>query len=155
MSVYTRLWVLSCFIHVQHFVTLCSNLPGYCPWNSLGKNTVSCHAHLQGIFPTLGLNLHLLGFLRWRWFSTTSATWEVLFQHARGCSPWRPAAEIGMAWCEIYTLSTGFSRASESPPDATGTMMLLGGILFTMDCINYHNLVHEDQDSFIAWAFCE
>ena len=34
------LMVLSCLIHVQLFVTLCSNLPGYCPWNSLGKNTV-------------------------------------------------------------------------------------------------------------------
>ena len=32
-----------------------------CPWNSLVKNTgVSCHFLLQGIFPTRGLNLHLL-----------------------------------------------------------------------------------------------
>ena len=32
-----------------------------CPWASLGKNTgVGCHALLQGIFPTQGLNLHLL-----------------------------------------------------------------------------------------------
>ena len=49
-----------------------------CPWDSPGKNTgVSCHALLQGIFPTQGLNPHLLtsptlagGFF------TTSATWE-------------------------------------------------------------------------------
>ena len=32
-----------------------------CPWDSLGKNTgVGCHALLQGIFPTQGLNPHLL-----------------------------------------------------------------------------------------------
>ena len=32
----------------------------------LGKNTgVSCHALLQGNFPTQGLNLHLLGLLQW------------------------------------------------------------------------------------------
>ena len=32
-----------------------------CPWNSPGKNTgVDCHALLQGIFPTQGLNLALL-----------------------------------------------------------------------------------------------
>ena len=32
-----------------------------CPWDSPGKNTgVGCHALLQGIFPTQGLNLHLL-----------------------------------------------------------------------------------------------
>ena len=32
-----------------------------CPWASPGKNTgVGCHARLQGIFPTQGLNLHLL-----------------------------------------------------------------------------------------------
>uniref|UniRef100_A0AC11CZ27 Uncharacterized protein n=1 Tax=Ovis aries TaxID=9940 RepID=A0AC11CZ27_SHEEP len=28
-----------------------------------------------------------------------------LFQHARGCSPWRPAADMGTARREIYTLS--------------------------------------------------
>ena len=32
-----------------------------CPWDSPGKNTgVDCHALLQGIFPTKGLNLGLL-----------------------------------------------------------------------------------------------
>ena len=32
-----------------------------CPWDSLGKNIgVGCHFLLQGIFPTLGLNLGLL-----------------------------------------------------------------------------------------------
>ena len=31
------------------------------PWDSPGKNTgVGCHALLQGIFPTQGLNPHLL-----------------------------------------------------------------------------------------------
>ena len=38
-----------------------------CPWNSLGRNTeVSCHALLQGIFPTQGLNLSLLCLLVWQ-----------------------------------------------------------------------------------------
>ena len=32
-----------------------------CPWNFLGKNTgTDCHFLLQGIFPTQGLNPHLL-----------------------------------------------------------------------------------------------
>ena len=32
-----------------------------CPWDSSGKNTgVGCHALLQGIFPTQGLNLNLM-----------------------------------------------------------------------------------------------
>lgn len=47
-----------------------------------------------------------------------------LFQHARGCSPWRPAADMGTARREIYTLSPGFSRAGESSPDAAGTATL-------------------------------
>lgn len=47
-----------------------------------------------------------------------------LFQHARGCSPWRPAADMGTARRETYTLSPGFSRASESSPDAAGTATL-------------------------------
>ena len=37
------------------------SLPGSCPWDSLGENTaVGCHALLQGIFLTQGLNPHLL-----------------------------------------------------------------------------------------------
>ena len=37
-----------------------------CPWDSPGKNTgVVCYFLLQGIFPTRGLNPHLLGLLRW------------------------------------------------------------------------------------------
>ena len=38
-----------------------------CPWDSPGKNTrVGCHFPLQGIFPTKGLNLHLLRLLHWQ-----------------------------------------------------------------------------------------
>ena len=38
-----------------------------CPLDSPGKNTgVGCHGLLQGIFPTQGLNLHLLCFLHWQ-----------------------------------------------------------------------------------------
>ena len=38
-----------------------------CPWDSPGKNTgVGCHALLQGIFPTQGLNPLLLHLLHWQ-----------------------------------------------------------------------------------------
>ena len=38
-----------------------------CQWNFPGKNTgVGCHFLLQGIFPTQGLNQHLLRFLPWQ-----------------------------------------------------------------------------------------
>ena len=38
-----------------------------CPWNSPGKNTgVGCHAFLQEIFLTQGLNLSLLSLLYWQ-----------------------------------------------------------------------------------------
>ena len=48
--------VLSSFSHVR-----------LCPWDSPSKNTgVGCHALLQGIFLTQGLNLHLLCLLCWR-----------------------------------------------------------------------------------------
>ena len=49
-----------------------------CPWNFLGKNIgLGCQALLQGIFPTQGLNLHLLPVLAGGFF-TTSTTWEAL-----------------------------------------------------------------------------
>ena len=38
-----------------------------CPWKFPGKNTgVGCHFLLQGIFPTKGLNLHLLWLQHWQ-----------------------------------------------------------------------------------------
>ena len=38
-----------------------------CPWDSPGKDTgEGCHALLQGIFPTQGLNLHLFCLLPWQ-----------------------------------------------------------------------------------------
>ena len=38
-----------------------------CPWGSPGKSTgVGCHALLQGILPTQGLNSHLLCLLHWQ-----------------------------------------------------------------------------------------
>ena len=38
-----------------------------CPWNFPDKNIgVSCHFLLQGIFPTQGLNPHLLSSLHWQ-----------------------------------------------------------------------------------------
>ena len=38
-----------------------------CPWDFSGKNTrVSCLVLLQGIFPALGSNLHLLCLLQWQ-----------------------------------------------------------------------------------------
>src|SRR4030088_144208 len=44
----------------------------------------------------------------------------------RGCSPWRPAADIGTVRHENPTISLGFSRADESAPD-TGESALLYG----------------------------
>ena len=39
----------------------------FCPWSFPGKNTgVGCHFLLQGIFPTQGLNPHLLRLLHWQ-----------------------------------------------------------------------------------------
>ena len=47
--------------HVQLFVTPMESTRLLCPWDSPGKKTgVDCHFLLQGMFPTQGLNLHLL-----------------------------------------------------------------------------------------------
>ena len=63
---------MCCAWLLQSFLTLCDPVnfePAsfLCPWDSPGKNTaVGCHALLQGIFPTQGLNLRLLGLLHWQ-----------------------------------------------------------------------------------------
>ena len=44
----------------------------------------------------------------------------------RGCSPWRPAADIGTDRHENHTVSLGFSRADKSAPDTAGSAVLYG-----------------------------
>ena len=79
---YTHCCILICSKLLQLYPTLwdpmdCS-LPGSSVHGeSLGKNTgMGCHDLLQGIFPTQGLNLHLLCLLVE--FFTTSTPWEAL-----------------------------------------------------------------------------
>ena len=55
----------------------------------------------------------------------TSLTYIVL--STRGCSPWRPAADIGTARHEHQLHSPGFSRADGSAPDTPGNRVLYGG----------------------------
>ena len=57
--------------------------------DSPGKNTgVGCHALLQGIFPTQGSNLHLLGLLHWQAGSlSVISTWETPSPGATATEP--------------------------------------------------------------------
>ena len=70
-------------VHTQSCLTLCDPMDYSPPGSSLhgifpGKNTrVGCHFLLQGIFPTQGLNPHLLRLLHCRWILYLKATWEI------------------------------------------------------------------------------
>ena len=74
------LCVLSSFSHVQLFATLWTVAHQTLLFHGIlqAKNTaVDCHAFLQGIFLTRGLNSCLLRLLHWQGgFFTTSASWE-------------------------------------------------------------------------------
>ena len=67
---------------LQSCLTLCDPMEYSLPdssiqWDSPDKNTgVSCHATLQGIFPTQGWNLHLMSPALAGWFFTNSTTPE-------------------------------------------------------------------------------
>ena len=70
-----RLILFSCVMLSQAASVVSDSLQCYglqpsrflCPWDFPGKNTeVGCHFLLQGIFPTRGLNPHLLCLLHWR-----------------------------------------------------------------------------------------
>ena len=54
----------------------------------------------------------------------TSLTYIVL--STRGCSPWRPAADIGTIRHENHTFSLGFSRADPGAPDTARAAVLYG-----------------------------
>jgi hypothetical protein len=54
----------------------------------------------------------------------TSLTYIIL--STRGCSPWRPAADMGTIRYEIQIGSLGFSRTQPGARDATETVALYG-----------------------------
>ena len=63
--------VCVCANVAQSCLTLCNPMDWsplvLCPWDSPRKNTrVGCHALIQGIFPILGSDLHLLCLLHWQ-----------------------------------------------------------------------------------------
>ena len=79
------LWLLNVYMHAQ-LLQSCPTLRPYglqptwllCPWDSPGKSTgVGCHALLQGIFLTQGLNSDLLYLLHHRQILYHWATREV------------------------------------------------------------------------------
>ena len=88
-----RVCVCVCVCTRKHAVTLvvADSLQHYglwptrllCPWDSPGKNTsVGCQGLLQGIFPTQGLNTHLLHLPALAGgFFTTSTIWEAPKQY--------------------------------------------------------------------------
>ena len=64
---FTRNCAVSRFSRVRLFATPWTVAHQAPLWDSPDKNTgVGCHALLQGIFPTQGLNLHLLCLLHWQ-----------------------------------------------------------------------------------------
>ena len=82
-----------------------------CPWISPGKNTgVGCHALLQGIFLTQGLNLHLLCLLHWQVSSLPLAPsgkplltpWMVPNKKKKMKS-WCWRGFVYQCYCEIFT----------------------------------------------------
>ena len=87
LSRFTCVWFYATPWTVAHWLL--------CPWDSLGKNTgVGCHFLLHGIFPTQGLNLHLLCLLHSQVSSlslrppTAAAAAKLLQSCLTLCDPW-------------------------------------------------------------------
>ena len=100
------LCMLSCFSHVQLFVTPWTEVPPkpLCPWDFPGKNTgVGCHL-LQGIFPTQGLNPNLLHLLHWQEGSLKSALLE--------CTESKPVRGLNLSGFAVYTINAQLSSGS-------------------------------------------
>ena len=70
-----------------------------CPWDSPAKNTgVGCHALLQGIFPTQGLNPSFLCLLHWQGHSLPLAPPSSLYQMINA-----PASAISLSLTHTNT----------------------------------------------------
>ena len=125
-----------------------------CPWNFSGKDTgVGCHALLQGIFPTQGLNLHLQHCRRILYHQ---ATWEALLK-----------------WCTSpnqlgYLCKCLFPGCAPRGSDSVALVSVLGICILTNSLTEDHwfstlcparwirtqtNLLIRQQDS--PWPLCQ
>ena len=81
------------------------------PWDSPGKNTgVGCHFLLQGIFPTQGLNLHLLH-CRWILYHWATRDAQEIWGNESYCSDWSLIPAYGV-WPEGWRMLHGRTAAS-------------------------------------------
>ena len=91
-----------------------------CPWDSLGKSTgVGCHALLQGIFLTQGLNPRLLCLLHWQAGSLPLAL--------PGCWPSLP--QIIKQWLGVCSLPGTHANDSFNPSNNPRRKVLLLSLL--------------------------
>ena len=80
-----------------------------CPWDSPGKSTrVGFRAHLQGIFPTQGLNLGLLCLLHWQVGSLPLAppgksSVSSMYYHISPLEIWLICISISNEWKCLFT----------------------------------------------------
>ena len=97
------------------------------PWDSLGKNTgVGCHALLQGIFLTQGLNSHLLCLLHWQEGSLPQAPPEKPFVCLEKKSIW-PIIDLKGSWIchQIFVFSLSASILWSFPIWASPALTVL------------------------------
>ena len=81
-----------------------------CPWNFPGKNIgVDYHLLHQGIFPTQGSKMHLLGLLHWQVDSLPLCTWEALKVHCN-------TVTLNLFWQCLFRLDTKGSVAGAACP---------------------------------------
>jgi len=100
------------FSHVQLLETLQTSLS----MDSPGKNTgVGCHALLQGIFPTQGLNLYLFSSPVFAGgFFTTSTTWEAWRRNTLQ-NKWTSASCVCESLRCVWLFVTPWTVARQAP----------------------------------------
>ena len=96
-----------------------------CPWDFPGKNTeTGCHFLLQGIFPTLGLNPHLLHLLH--------ASRQVLYQLSNQGHPIQSIVNALKFLCALSSLL--LPHSPEIIDLCIISMILFGGHNFSLNC---------------------
>ena len=106
---------------LQHYGLQSARL--LCPWDSPGKNTgVGCHAVLQGIFLTQGLNPCLLQLLHWQPSSLTLAPPGKPYQHYQFSSvQFSSVAQSCLSLCDPMNHSTPGLPVHHQLPEFTQT----------------------------------
>ena len=128
-----------------------------CPWDSPGKNAgVGCHTLLCGIFPTQGLNSHLLGLLYWQLDSLQLSSVQLLSRVQLFVTPWIAAHQASLSITNSQSLPKSMSIELVMPSShliLRHPLLLLPSVLPSIRVFSSESTLHIRWPKYWSFSF--